>query len=732
MPGIASWNSLEMTILANILANMPSNPMFMSYTLHRHIYQRGGMAKKPDITIGEITWKYLGSGSFNDAYHATIEGLGHLVYKIPKASSTSNPGEYSPALKAMDTPLRAVRLWDKVNPDFPANIYEKGWTAPFIEGTQPDPKEICDAIVDLYGRTGRVLADAMVRGNLKKTRTGEIICVDVGAALKLEEELEVEKSEASLDFWREMKEAYNRNFKKNSNNLVYVSIYNMTKALLVLQQFRPDVLQVSSLKTDSQLVKNLKETYDTNKLPSDIYTTFPINLEYFSKITLFKDIVSAKSFSDDQKRHLCQLYQCKKFGETHKKLLSLLIDDFHVNASDAINIIQKNNIEQAGTLIRNLSDNKQIFQAISSYFKQTPNSEQSYLVAVLEKPNILTKDSFEILNALNKGNILTEANFSQVESHTDLRSLAVAVSALSQNKLLTQEHFSLVKSHTDLRSLARAVSALSRNKLLTQENFSQVILDANLILKINTLYQKGRLTKDSFEILNALNKGNILTQENFSQLGSHTDLRSLAGVVSALSQNKLLTKENFNQLQSHTDLRSLARALSALSENKPLTKDSFDLEAFNTQGMFYIELIKSGIEKIDVKNNLNNAIFMVNNAEVNAKEKIRMLCEIGKNIMESCLKNESGILGMGFFSKTGKTQSYQDAMGHVKKELLKILGDTDPGCINKENIERAKSILGEHVRRGSHIMDARSLSDPAFQSHEAFYKKNVSIKTRPQ
>lgn len=339
-------------------------------------------AKNPNLTIDKVIWKYLASGNYNDAY---VGEMHNKKWVLKKAKSAQGKEKYSKAAAAMDTADRAVRLWNLINLDFPAKKYGDDWIAPFIEGVEPTPDEIGDAIIDLYQRTGRIVADALTPGNFKKTPAGEIICIDIGAALKLEENLEEEKSQASLDFWRETKRDYGGYFNRNSPR--FSVIVKTTKALLFLQHFRPDVSDVSKLKINELLVEKLSKAYDTSTTPQDIYDQFPIKLAYFSKLPLLKDIISDDRFTQEQKQNLCIRFQNHQFYDTHKKLLMLLINNFELDISEAIKITTGHTIEKAGDLLKQLSNPGILLKTIKdSRQKSLRKDDRKYVImSILEK-----------------------------------------------------------------------------------------------------------------------------------------------------------------------------------------------------------------------------------------------------------------------------------------------------------------------------------------------------------
>lgn len=159
----------------------------------------------PFAEINNVQWSYLGSGCYNEVYKSDRPVLvsspgkppfrSFLVFKIVKETSD-----------VTDTPERSVRIWNLLNPDFPASVHTvtegnqavTGWVAPFIEGWQASDSEIANKLVEIYERTGRIVTDATAPNNFITTVDGQTICIDVGLALE-PRSLRRQASTVSLD-----------------------------------------------------------------------------------------------------------------------------------------------------------------------------------------------------------------------------------------------------------------------------------------------------------------------------------------------------------------------------------------------------------------------------------------------------------------------------------------------------------------------------------------------------
>lgn len=209
-------------------------------------------------------WIPLGSGNFNNAYKSED---GKSVLKIPK--SAENATEY---------PERAVRLWNQINSHVPppASIEKNelgfGWVCPFIEGEQASDDEISSALIDIFNRSGRIIVDAPIDGNFRKTPppNSQVVCVDIGMALQMEQRQDdffhgknPDYSIVSQEYWKEYNSSYDRVFivhKVSSPETV-----NTIKALLFIKNNRPDIYDVQFLQRNRQLIVQLAEAYDAQK-----------------------------------------------------------------------------------------------------------------------------------------------------------------------------------------------------------------------------------------------------------------------------------------------------------------------------------------------------------------------------------------------------------------------------------------------------------------------------------
>lgn len=220
-------------------------------------------AERYGINGGE--YQYFAHGSFNLVYQSK-DGKRVLKISIDESEIT-------------DLPERAARVWNTINPGFPAEVIRVvkngkpvAWVAPFIRGGKPTHAEIAQKVLEIYENTGRIVADAFVTSNFVKTEDGSIVCIDVGAAFFLESRPRFERShsQASLKTWwggergknSAMSCIYRHTF--TAEKKTYEVIVNTIKALLYLQMHRPDFRRVSVMRSNKDLINLLALGYDKN------------------------------------------------------------------------------------------------------------------------------------------------------------------------------------------------------------------------------------------------------------------------------------------------------------------------------------------------------------------------------------------------------------------------------------------------------------------------------------
>lgn len=250
-------------------------------------------------------YQYRAHGSFNLVYRSDDQ---KWVLKIPIDQS------------ATDLPDRAVRVWNEINPGHPAQVIRDergaiGWVAPFIDGIQPTQAEIAQKILEIYEKTGRIVADAFVTSNFVKTADGSIVCIDIGNAFLLESRPPISglprvHSQVSLDTWNgsvvnrsAMSDIYRNAFCQWQNS--HAIIIHVTKALLYLQMKRPDFRLISALlENNSLLINLLASSYDKNfstMSEPDILRIFDMRMALCARAQPAAPAVIVSPSSDDDR-----------------------------------------------------------------------------------------------------------------------------------------------------------------------------------------------------------------------------------------------------------------------------------------------------------------------------------------------------------------------------------------------------------------------------------------------
>lgn len=216
-----------------------------------------------------MKWTRIGKGSYNIAYRNEDSTL---VFKAAQDDSPS------------DLPERSVRLWNLINPHLypPAKVsrqkidgkWVRGWTCPYVIGVQASDKEMRSALLDIFNRTGRIVADAVAENNFLKTPSGDIVCIDIGHALEMEQRetvalvgLQRKPSFTSLDTWVDLYDTPKGSAWLNKNQKIFPKTIRTIKALLFIKQHRADITNVDFLKKSPKTIKLLAIAYNKNKGP---------------------------------------------------------------------------------------------------------------------------------------------------------------------------------------------------------------------------------------------------------------------------------------------------------------------------------------------------------------------------------------------------------------------------------------------------------------------------------
>ncbi|MFZ4076736.1 MAG: ankyrin repeat domain-containing protein [Legionellaceae bacterium] len=152
----------------------------------------------PLTVVHETPWRPLGKGAYHQTYLSQKKLLmggysGQWVLKSPfKTGSEYNEVD------------RALRKWKLLNPDYPVFKTHNGWLLPFLGRDHASDEQIAQLLLELYQRTGSIVADACGKANVLFYHN-KVICIDMDLALR-------KNSIISEDF---LKEVYpERHFKQ--------------------------------------------------------------------------------------------------------------------------------------------------------------------------------------------------------------------------------------------------------------------------------------------------------------------------------------------------------------------------------------------------------------------------------------------------------------------------------------------------------------------------------------
>ena len=443
------------------------------------------------------TWEYFDEGSFNEVY---INESRTKVYKIPKSSD--DPSDFAPYETVMDQPERAVRLWNEINPGFAAEVYKRGWIAPFIKGVTPTECDIIKLTLEIYEKTGRVVIDALNFDNFVKDKNGNVHCIDIGAALKLESVINEDKSQSSLDFWNEMKNVYNKFFDSYKNTISKLT--QILKSLLVLQSERPDIRNVALLENDMGVVQKLTLFYDGKVgFPrGQFLEIFPINLLFVKRIPIFHPLITELNLADDELKVLYLNYLNGSFDITKKIILVHLMRVMKISFSQSIRIILKDNLMVS--IIQYLIDRKCF------------SHECLQLLQMIEARKLLSQDLFRVISILN------------IETKSE-----------DYNKKLAQNFLAVFY-------------VLGRCNLYSKDRLFKVLENLSFAKSVIRLAKNNKLTPQSFAILSVMNESRIINEHTLDLLLHKGSLKMLEKSIInkklLFSTQTIKTQQDFDEV----------------------------------------------------------------------------------------------------------------------------------------------------------------------------------------
>jgi|GEM_PF-2719488 len=126
--------------------------------------------------LSSESWIPLGKGTYNEALISSqslnINGYcGRWVLKIPEHKSLYNSVE------------RAVRKWKIHNPGLPVYSLKESWLVPYLGNIEATDKQIAEKLLDIYQRSGEVIADACGTNNFLMFQN-QVVCIDMDLSLR--------------------------------------------------------------------------------------------------------------------------------------------------------------------------------------------------------------------------------------------------------------------------------------------------------------------------------------------------------------------------------------------------------------------------------------------------------------------------------------------------------------------------------------------------------------------
>ncbi len=198
-------------------------------------------------------WTFFSYGAYNVAYHNQGKSL---VGKVRRFEDDLT-----------DLPKRSIRIWNQLNAQLKPKAQEtqiKGqsaWMCPYVQGRQATDAEIAQALLDIYLQTGRIVLDAIAHRNFLTNSQGQVFCIDVGLALRLNHQTLKSPpngrrpSLVSTHKWQKDKTELIQFLAKNKAK--HPLSVGMIQALLFLQLEGPETFDAHMLKKYPSLVHQL-------------------------------------------------------------------------------------------------------------------------------------------------------------------------------------------------------------------------------------------------------------------------------------------------------------------------------------------------------------------------------------------------------------------------------------------------------------------------------------------
>lgn len=125
--------------------------------------------------------KKLGSGRFNSAF-LIQEPV--IINDYEAFWVIKQPKRFQGQRIMLNDSSRAARKWAEINPTFPIHVEQPFfWVVPFLGNKTPSDALIQESIIDIYRRTGNIIADGCKADNFVEFKE-KAVCVDMDLALR--------------------------------------------------------------------------------------------------------------------------------------------------------------------------------------------------------------------------------------------------------------------------------------------------------------------------------------------------------------------------------------------------------------------------------------------------------------------------------------------------------------------------------------------------------------------
>src|SRR3990167_5893287 len=365
------------------------------------------------------TWRYLGHGSYNAAYHSKNA----LVKKFPIYGNSPTSTDFPKRLERV-----GKQLYEKRNSKMVMRADADGtaFTMSFIPskkdatGTSSEPSadDIRKEMLEIFKSSKRIVVDALTPGNFIKQPDGTTICVDFGFALLFSDPTDPEHSQVSLATWNYYVKRYINYLDKYmtthgpDDGMDYgkcrlYQIARFTKALIFLAVSGLQLHNLDELLKNPPLVAELSDFFDLKKETLDDQFEELFTAESIAKLDRKNDELNA--FSNEHSLSLLekQILFLNPSCEFEKNFI-INCDYFKISPEERASCFLNPNVEEREMFLKKSSYEHflQLCASNTNTSVSMKNKEPEYhiyydaMLSLIEQNKVSANDAYNMLETL--------------------------------------------------------------------------------------------------------------------------------------------------------------------------------------------------------------------------------------------------------------------------------------------------------------------------------------------